>query len=186
VNVHLSQFVIPAIASLLAVCTSYATDVAFVGVTANDLTPERAATLKTGHGAEIATVTPDSPAAKAGVREKDVVVSFNGQSVEDAKGLTALIRQTPAGALVKLDVIRGDNQGTVVQVQTTARPPNPVKDYAASVGETLGIQAILTGLACAVDLALTGGAFRSTLVSAEVASAPATAIGACASGITHR
>ena len=144
-NVHLNRFIIPAIASLLAVNPSMAADIAFVGVTANDLTPERAAALKIAQGAEIAAVTPDSPAARAGVKEKDIVVSFNGQTVADAKNLTDLILQTAVGALVKLDIVRGD-AAMVIPVQTIARPqtpalqastPTPLSDCAASTVRTL-------------------------------------------------
>ena len=116
-----NQLLVPVIASLLAVNPSMAADAAFVGVTANDLTADRATALKISHGAEIAAVTPDSPAAKAGVKEKDVVVSFNGQTVADAKNLTDLVGQTTAGASVKLDIIRGD-AALAIPIQTIRVP----------------------------------------------------------------
>ena len=189
---HLNQLLIPVIASLLAVNPSMAADLALLGVTANDLTPSRAAALKTSHGAEIAAVTPDSPAAKAGVKEKDVVVSFNGETVADAKNLTALIRQTPAGAAVKLDIVRGDNQASVIQVQTTAPPADPATasaptpGCAATVGKTFIYESIFTAIACAADFFFFGGVFCGVIVGTAVVSAPATAAAACASTMTHQ
>jgi len=195
VHVYLNRLLVPTIASILAVNPSMAADPAFVGVTANDLTPERAAALKTGHGAEIAAVTPDSPAAQAGVKEKDVVLSFNGQTVADAKNLTDLILQTTAGASVKLDIVRGD-AAMVIPVQTIARPQTPapiqatssepIKDCATTVVRTGGFVVAFTGLACLLDYLFTGGVFCSTLVTTAVVSAPATAAAACAGAIAHR
>jgi PDZ domain-containing secreted protein len=156
------------------------------------LTPERATALKITHGAEIATITPDSPAAKAGVKEKDVVVSFNGQTVADAKNLTDLIGQTTAGASVKLNIIRGNNQASVIQVQTTAQPADPATasapnpGCASAVGKTLVYESIFTALACAVDFFFTGGAFCGVIVGTAVVSAPATAAAACASTPAQR
>lgn len=58
-------------------------------------------------GARIAQVADSSPAAQAGLTVNDVVVGWNGERVEGVRQLQRLIRETPAGRTVALDVIRG-------------------------------------------------------------------------------
>jgi S1-C subfamily serine protease len=52
-------------------------------------------------------VVPDSPAAKAGLKENDVIVAVNGQSVDQTHSLTSRLAQYRPGDAVKLTVIRG-------------------------------------------------------------------------------
>ncbi|WP_353951214.1 trypsin-like peptidase domain-containing protein [Knoellia sp. S7-12] len=60
-------------------------------------------------GAEIKTVSPDTPAAKAGLKVGDVVTAVNGEGVESAESLVAHIREYAVGDTVKLTVLR-DNK----------------------------------------------------------------------------
>ena len=64
-------------------------------------------------GVRIDGVDDDSPAAKAGVREGDVVVEFDGERVRSARQLTRLVQETPDGRAVKMTVTRGDARQTV-------------------------------------------------------------------------
>src|SRR3989304_4686264 len=56
-----------------------------------------------GGGARVASVEPDSPAAKAGVKEGDVIVRFDGEAVRSALQLTRLVRETPAARAAPLE-----------------------------------------------------------------------------------
>ena len=58
-------------------------------------------------GVRIDGVDADSPAAKAGVKEGDVVVEFDGERVRSARQLTRLVQETPDGRSVKMTVVRG-------------------------------------------------------------------------------
>ena len=60
-----------------------------------------------GRGARVESVEPDSPAAKAGLKEGDVIVRFDGEAVRSALQLTRLVRETPAGRAVPVEVTRG-------------------------------------------------------------------------------
>src|SRR2546430_2260392 len=67
-----------------------ATSAGYLGIGAQDIDAERAKTLKLSEvrGAEIKSVIDDSPAAKAGFKEGDVVLEYNGQKVEGIEQLT--------------------------------------------------------------------------------------------------
>ncbi len=58
------------------------------------------------NGALVTRVEPDSPAAKAGIKEGDFVVEFNGKKVADMHQLRLLASQTTPGTKVNLRVIR--------------------------------------------------------------------------------
>ncbi|MGJ3188811.1 trypsin-like peptidase domain-containing protein [Paenarthrobacter sp. FR1] len=58
-------------------------------------------------GAEVASVTSGSAAAKAGLKVGDVVTKFGDYTVSDPNQLTAAVREQPAGAKVKVTIQRG-------------------------------------------------------------------------------
>ena len=76
--------------------------------------------LSQASGVEITTVDQDSPAGKAGLREQDVILSFNGQQVSNSRDLRKFIRQTPPGQTVKLGISR-EGQMQTVPVQLANR-----------------------------------------------------------------
>ena len=51
-------------------------------------------------------MAPDSPADKAGLKEGDVVLQFNGMNVEGLEQLSRLVRETPVGREARLDIFR--------------------------------------------------------------------------------
>jgi C-terminal processing protease CtpA/Prc len=57
-------------------------------------------------GAVVEDVQTDSPAAKAGMKAGDVIVSFDGEKVRSARHLSRLIEETPVGRDVETTVIR--------------------------------------------------------------------------------
>jgi putative serine protease PepD len=64
-------------------------------------------------GAQIQTVTAGGAAEAAGLREGDIVTSFNGLPVSNSTDLTALVRTLPAGGEAELDYTRGSSSDTV-------------------------------------------------------------------------
>lgn len=72
--------------------------------------------LKEETGARVSDVTDDSPAAAAGLKEDDVILRFQGETVHSASQLARLVRETPPGRKVQLEISR---QGAVQQVTTT-------------------------------------------------------------------
>lgn len=94
----------------------------YLGVGISDLNSDRvqALKLKDDRGVEITQVDQDAPAGKAGLKEHDVVVAFNGTPVESAEQFKRLMRETPPGRTVSLDIMR-DGQQQDVKVQLADR-----------------------------------------------------------------
>jgi serine protease Do len=80
----------------------------YLGINALDITSERAKALKLKEerGVEITSVDPESGAAKAGLKEGDVVLEFNGQHVEGWEQLRRLVSETPINREVKIGIWR--------------------------------------------------------------------------------
>ncbi len=87
----------------------------YLGVDIRDLTSDRARELKlkSDQGVEITMVDQDGPACKAGVKEHDVVVSFNGQSVQSGEQFRRLIRESKPGHSVALGIMRDGQSNTL-------------------------------------------------------------------------
>ena len=65
-----------------------------LGVSIDDTTGEP-------RGAMVRSVAEDSAAEKAGIKEGDVIVRFDGEAVRSASHLSRLVAETPAGRLHK-------------------------------------------------------------------------------------
>ncbi len=97
----------------------------YLGVGAIDIDEERAKALnlKEVRGVEIKSVAEDSPAAKAGLKEGDVVLEFGGQQVEGSEQFARLVRETPAGRQVPLVIWRnGATQNITATIGTRSGP----------------------------------------------------------------
>ncbi|MCS7149765.1 MAG: DegQ family serine endoprotease [Caldimicrobium sp.] len=81
----------------------------WLGVVIQDLTPSLAEelNLKVTQGVLITEVIPESPAAKAQLREKDVILSINGKAVKNASDLRSQILLLKPGTEVELEIMRG-------------------------------------------------------------------------------
>jgi serine protease Do len=90
----------------------------YLGIGPRDIASNRVAALhlKDDSGVEVAEMDHDAPAAKAGVKVGDVILTFNGQKVESAEQLRRLIHETPAGRAVQLGISRN---GQPVQLAVT-------------------------------------------------------------------
>ena len=95
----------------------------YLGISAQDVDAERAKALKLPEvrGAEIKNVVEDSPAAKAGFKEGDVVLEYNGQKVEGIEQLTRMVGETPAGRQVKILVWRNGATLTLTPTLETSQ-----------------------------------------------------------------
>jgi predicted metalloprotease with PDZ domain len=90
----------------------------YLGINISNVAPDQVQSLKlkNASGAEVTMVDQDAPAGKAGLREHDVIVGFNGNPVADEAQLRNFVRQTPPGSTVTLDYMRG---GQAMKVQVT-------------------------------------------------------------------
>jgi membrane-associated protease RseP (regulator of RpoE activity) len=87
----------------------------YLGVYLEEVTADRAKELKLSEerGAIVMKVIDDSPAAKAGLKENDVIVSYNGRRVDTVRELQRLLSETPPDRSVAFEVIRDGRRNTV-------------------------------------------------------------------------
>jgi serine protease Do len=69
--------------------------------------------LEEANGALIAQVTPDSPAASAGLKQGDVILSYAGKQVDDLRDLTGAVADTEIGNQVDVVVWRDGSEQTL-------------------------------------------------------------------------
>jgi serine protease Do len=87
----------------------------WLGVETHEVTAEKAKELKlpAERGVVLGKIVPDSPAAKAGLKENDVVAEINGQRVEGASQFRRMIHEIPAGRAIQLTVWRDGRSQTL-------------------------------------------------------------------------
>ena len=98
----------------------------YLGVMMQGLTPEiaRQLGLPDARGAVVLGVLPGSPAARAGLRERDVIRSFNGRAIIDVYVLRELLAETDLNTKVELGIVREGRAMTVVaEVVEAPAPP---------------------------------------------------------------
>jgi serine protease Do len=98
-------------AQKVAVVTRTTASYLGVGVVEVDSDRAKALHLKEERGVEVKNVDEDSPAAKAGVKEGDVILDYNGQRVEGLAQFVRMVVETPVGRKASLGIFRnGANQ----------------------------------------------------------------------------
>src|SRR6266699_2761490 len=87
----------------------------WLGVETHEVTADKAKELKLSaeRGVLLGKIVPDSPAAKAGLKENDVVTEINGQRVEGAAQFRRMIHEIPAGRSIQLTVWRDGRTQTI-------------------------------------------------------------------------
>ncbi|MET0443146.1 MAG: DegQ family serine endoprotease [Pseudorhodoplanes sp.] len=81
----------------------------WLGARLQNITPEIAETLglKTPSGALVVNVTPNSPAAKSGLKVSDLVTAIDGQVIDDPNAFEYRFATRPLGGTTQLDAQRG-------------------------------------------------------------------------------
>jgi serine protease Do len=87
----------------------------WLGVAIQPLTQELAKSfgISGTQGALVASVSEDSPAARAGLKEGDVIVTYDGKPVEGPRMLPSLVANTPVGRAVPVVILRDGSRQTV-------------------------------------------------------------------------
>jgi serine protease Do len=95
----------------------------YLGIGVADIDTERAKALnlKEERGAEVTSVDPEGPAGKAGLKEGDVVLEYNGQRVEGTEQFVRMVRETPPGRQARLTVWRSGSTQSLTAVVGTRR-----------------------------------------------------------------
>jgi len=92
----------------------------YLGVMIQNVTPALAEEfkLKETKGALISEVTPDGAAAKAGLKDGDVVLEFNGKPVADSHHLQLAVADIKPGSAIPVEILRnGEKETLKVTVQ---------------------------------------------------------------------
>jgi serine protease Do len=95
----------------------------WIGVSIQPLDEDiaRSVGLPNAHGALVGTVVPDGPAARAGIQQGDVLLTFNGHEIEDSRDLTQRVGATPIGQSSRVELLRNGQRRTV-SLQPRERP----------------------------------------------------------------
>ena len=121
----------------------------WLGVRIQSVTPELAEGLKMAKpmGALIAAVTDGGPADKAGIRQGDVVIKFNGQNIDEMRHLPRIVAETNFDTSVPVVVLRQGKEMTfqvkVGELDETAEnkaaesAPQPSKPKAPDASKTI-------------------------------------------------
>ena len=133
----------------------------WMGVMIQKVTPELAESLGMEHaeGALVADVVAGGPAADAGIKVGDVIVSFDGTPVKESTELPMLVAREPIGKSVDLLVQRGDEQKTlelviremaddegVLSGEASSALGLTVQNLTPEIAETLGLDAGTKGV----------------------------------------
>ena len=90
-------------------------DHGYLGIAMNDVTPDNAHffNLQDASGAIVSQVTPDSPAASAGLKQGDVISELNGKKILNGSELQVAVSEDRPGTKIALGVIRDGKLTTV-------------------------------------------------------------------------
>ena len=93
----------------------------WLGVRIQDVTKEIADVEKLDKpkGALVASVAPNSPSEKAGVKAGDIILEFNGKIIEQMKELPLIVARTEVGKKVKVKIWR--NKKEIIKTITLGR-----------------------------------------------------------------
>lgn len=115
----------------------------WLGVHVQEVTNEIAEALRLDvpRGALISGIDPRGPAGPDGMRTGDVIVSFNGRDVRNARELPRIAAEAPVGTTVPVTVVR-DGRSEALTVTLGLRESNRTMspDPLASVVSALGMQ----------------------------------------------
>ena len=93
----------------------------WLGVRIQDVTKEIAEVEKLDEprGALVASVAPNSPSEKAGVKSGDIILEFNGEKIKQMKELPIIVARTEVGKKVKVKIWR--NKKEIIKTITLGR-----------------------------------------------------------------
>jgi len=116
---------------------------AWLGAKLQEVTPEIADSLglKRPSGALIASLVPGSPAARAGLKTGDLLVTIDGVDIEDPNAFDYRFATTPVGGAAQIGVVR-QGRGFVVPVDLQPLPDTPrdeveIRNHSPFTGATV-------------------------------------------------
>jgi serine protease Do len=110
----------------------------YLGINIQPLTPELAKQFHLpdeSSGVMVGGVSPDSAAEKAGLKDGDVILQFNGKKVSEPSSLQLMVAQTPPGSKVNLQILRSAENGKTSEKTVSATLAELPKEYLATTDE---------------------------------------------------
>jgi serine protease Do len=134
----------------------------WLGVSIQSITPSIAKSLglSSSAGALVASVTPDSPAAKVGLKSGDVITAIEGHPIKEVHDLPRIVAAAPVGKSLSLTVRRGGKEMTLAPVIAELKPE---QEQQASAQGAQGLSGEGTAAALGVELANLDATLRSRL-----------------------
>jgi serine protease Do len=113
----------------------------WVGVSIQSITPEiaQAFGLNSDKGALVSEVVPNGPAETAGIKQGDVIVSFNGKTINKMSDLPFIVAETPVGTTVPVTVMRNAKELTL-HIKIAEMPGGGAAAGTAAPAESLGLR----------------------------------------------
>jgi serine protease Do len=110
----------------------------------------KALKLDNASGAAVTQVNKGSAADKAGIRPGDVILAYNGQSINQSADLPPLVGQTPPGSKATLEILR-DGKRENVPVTVAEMPRDKNAKMAAADTEQPAAKAAASALGLSVQ-----------------------------------
>ena len=147
----------------------------WLGVGIAPVTQDIASSLKlpAAKGAMVSQVTDDSPAAKAGLKEGDVILSFGDRQVDHIQDLTRAVADTKAGTTRDVKIFR-DGRQQMLKVNIAALKDDAAQPVLASATGDASKAAGLSLADLGLSLTATGG---NVVVSSVKVNSPASDAG---------
>ena len=139
----------------------------WLGVAVQRVTPDIAESLgmESATGALVVNVASASPAERAGIKVRDVIIQYGGKPIKDSSDLPLMVARTHVGANVNITVLR-DKRNVPLRVtiaelkdeEVVARPPERERDFGLTVqnvtpeiAQTLGLKEVQGVVITAVE-----------------------------------
>lgn len=100
----------------------------WIGVSIQSVTDDMADSMgmESTEGAIIGSIVPGGPADKAGIQPADIILTFDGERIEEMRELPRVVANTPIGKNVKVRLLR-NGEAVVVELKTEELEDTPTQ-----------------------------------------------------------
>lgn len=114
----------------------------WLGLGITEVNAEKVKELKlpAERGVLLSKIVPESPAAKAGLKESDVVTEVNGERIEGTEQFRRMIREIPAGRAVQFTIWRDGHSQTVSVTLGKSEPRHVINRVAPAAPGSFAFQ----------------------------------------------